>query len=187
MPVNIVSSRGCRSVGHGDAGNSAQGCRIFGGGHERCPIALVFMVSEQFVTPVLVERCFSWLPGWFLRPADFDHIVAMPTRALVVFLGSLLVFAGVVAPVVEELYFRGHLLPAVERYGLWAPVITVALFTLYHVESPWESPGRFLVVLPMTLVVWHKRSVAFGVAAHVALNTLSALALTLAVFAARVS
>lgn len=149
--------------------------------------ALVFMVSEQLVAPVLIDRFLSWLPAWFLNPAEFDHIVAMPTGPLLIFLGSLLVFAGVLAPVVEELYFRGHLLPAVERFGFWAPVITVALFTVYHFESPWENPGRFLVVLPMTFVVWHTRSVAFGVAAHVVLNTLSALALILAVFSARAS
>jgi membrane protease YdiL (CAAX protease family) len=87
--------------------------------------------------------------------------------------------------VVEELYFRGHLLPAVDRYGAWAPVLTVALFTLYHFESPWESPGRFLLVLPMAWVLWRKRSVRFGVVVHVALNTLSALGLTCAVLAAR--
>jgi uncharacterized protein len=63
----------------------------------------------------------------------------------------------------------------------------VALFTLYHFESPWENPARFLVVLPMASVVWARRSVRFGVVIHVLLNTLSALAVTVAVLAARSS
>lgn len=146
---------------------------------------MAFALSAQVVEPLLLERVFGWLPAWFTNPADFDEIVAMPLGPLLVFLGSLVVFAGVVAPVVEELYFRGHLLPAVHRYGAWAPVITVALFALYHFESPWENVGRFLVVLPMAWVVWRTRSVRFGVVIHAALNTLSALALTYAVFAAR--
>jgi uncharacterized protein len=146
---------------------------------------LVFALSESFVAPVLADRWFAWLPGWFLNPADFDELVAMPTALLLVFLGMLVVFAGVVAPLVEELYFRGHLLPAVDRYGAWAPVFTVALFTVYHFESPWENPARFLVVLPMAWVVWARRSVRFGVVIHVLLNTLSALAVTAAVLAAR--
>jgi uncharacterized protein len=147
--------------------------------------ALVFVLSEQLVAPTLVEGLRPWLPQWFLEPADFDDLVAMPTGLLLAFLGSLILFAGVVAPLVEELYFRGHLLPAVDRYGPWAPVLTVALFTLYHFESPWENPARFLVVLPMAWVVWRTRSVRFGIVVHVLLNTISALALTVAVFAAR--
>jgi uncharacterized protein len=115
---------------------------------------LVFALFESYVAPVLADRWFAWLPDWFLNPADFNGLVAMPTAPLLVFLGMLVVFAGVVAPVVEELYFRGHLLPAVERYGARAPVVTVALFTLYHFESPWENPARFLVVLPMAWAVW---------------------------------
>jgi uncharacterized protein len=82
-------------------------------------------------------------------------------------------------------YFRGHLMPALSRFGIWTPVIGVALFTLYHLESPWEGPARFLVVLPMAFAVWRTRSVSVGITVHVALNTLSAVALAVAVFAAR--
>jgi uncharacterized protein len=147
--------------------------------------AAVFSISANVVEPLLLERFFSWLPGWYVHPADFDGILAMPTLPLLVFLGSLLVFAGVVAPLVEELYFRGHLLPAVSRWGIWAPVVTVAMFTLYHLESPWQNPGRFLVVLPLAWVVWRTRSVRFGIIVHVLLNTISALGLTVAVLLAR--
>jgi uncharacterized protein len=147
--------------------------------------AVVFALSGSVLEPVLIERLFGWVPAWFVTPADFDSIVAMPTVPLLIFLGSLLVFAGVVAPLVEELYFRGHLLPAVRRWGMWAPVVTVALFTLYHLESPWQGPGRFLVVLPMAWVVWRTRSVRFGIVVHVLLNTISALGLTIAVLLAK--
>jgi membrane protease YdiL (CAAX protease family) len=61
----------------------------------------------------------------------------------------------------------------------------VALFTLYHFESPWEGPVRFAVVLPMAWAVWKLRSVRLGIVVHVALNTLSAIALALAVMGAR--
>ena len=37
----------------------------------------------------------------------------------------------------KELDFRGHLLPRLERYGRWAPVINTALFATYHLFSPW--------------------------------------------------
>jgi 2-oxoacid dehydrogenases acyltransferase (catalytic domain)/Type II CAAX prenyl endopeptidase Rce1-like len=38
-----------------------------------------------------------------------------------VFLVIALAFNGVAGPITEELYFRGHLLPRLERYGRWAP------------------------------------------------------------------
>jgi uncharacterized protein len=147
--------------------------------------AVVFGVADAWLTPRLVEGLSAALPRWFLAPVEVEELVAMPTGSLVAFLGALVLFAGIVAPVIEELYFRGHLLPAVQHWGPLAPVITVALFTLYHFESPWEGPGRFLVVLPMVLVVWRTRSVRFGIVVHVALNLLSALALTVAVIGMR--
>jgi uncharacterized protein len=147
--------------------------------------AVAFAVAEATGVSEMIQARLGWLPGWFLNPADFDDIVAMQTPQLVVFLASLLLLAGVVAPAVEELYYRGYLMPGLRRLGVLAPLLSVALFTLYHFESPWESPARFLVVLPMAYAVWMRRSVRLGIVVHVALNTLSALALTVAVIAAR--
>jgi AcrR family transcriptional regulator len=48
--------------------------------------------------------------------------------------------------VVEELYFRGYLLPRISRFGGWAPVINCCLFALYHFWQPFNLPsllGRF--------------------------------------------
>lgn len=61
-----------------------------------------------------------------------------------------LTFNGVVGPVVEELYFRGHLLPRIDRYGRWAPVLNTVLFSLYHFWTPWQNPAHILGILPMT-------------------------------------
>ena len=60
-----------------------------------------------------------------------------------------LAFNGVAGPITEELYFRGHLLPRLERYGRWAPVINTALFAIYHFFSPWRYPAIFLGFLPI--------------------------------------
>jgi uncharacterized protein len=143
--------------------------------------AVSFMLMETLIGPGLVEAVFGWLPAWFINPADFDAIVSMSTGRQVIFLGSLLLFAGIVAPIVEEIYFRGHLLPGIARFGIWAPIINVFLFTLYHFESPWEAPGRFVMVLPLVYLVWRTRSLRLGIIVHVLLNTLSALALIAAV------
>jgi uncharacterized protein len=147
--------------------------------------AIVFGAAEAAGVTDALRGAFSALPSWFLHPAEFDEIVAMATPQLVIFLASMVLVVGVLAPTVEELYFRGYLMPALGRFGAWAPVAGVALFTLYHFESPWEGPVRFAVVLPMAWAVWKLRSVRLGIVVHVALNTMSAVALTLAVLSAR--
>ncbi|HSJ26481.1 MAG TPA: CPBP family intramembrane glutamic endopeptidase [Longimicrobiales bacterium] len=147
--------------------------------------AVAFGMADALGAGEAIRGAFAGLPEWFLHPAGFDAIVAMQAPQLAVFLASMVLFVGVVAPVVEELYFRGYLMPALGRFGAWAPVFGVALFTLYHLESPWDGPVRFLVVLPMAFGVWRLRSVRLGIVVHVALNTLSALALIVAVLAAR--
>jgi hypothetical protein len=50
------------------------------------------------------------------------------------------VFNGLVGPITEELYFRGFLLPRIDRYGIWAPVLNTFLFSIYHVWTPWRWP-----------------------------------------------
>jgi uncharacterized protein len=146
---------------------------------------MVFGTAEALNAAAPLRAAFAALPDWFLDPASLEQLVAMGTPQLVLFMASMLVLVGVVAPAVEELYYRGNLMPGLGRFGAWAPVIGVALFTLYHFESPWEGPARFVVVLPMAYVVRALASVRLGVIVHVALNTLSAIALAVAVLAAR--
>lgn len=79
------------------------------------------------------------------------------------------VFAG---PMVEELYFRGYLLPRMTRYGRWAPLLNVTLFSLYHFWSPWSFLSRIAGVTPFAYAVWWKRNVYLGMAVHIALNAI---------------
>jgi membrane protease YdiL (CAAX protease family) len=77
--------------------------------------------------------------------------------------------------VVEELYFRGFLLPRLSRFGLWAPVINGVLFTLYHFFSPWAFVERVIMVIPMAWLVQRKRNIYITIIAHLLLNTLGIL------------
>ena len=81
-----------------------------------------------------------------------------------------------IAPILEELYFRGYLLPRMARIGIWGPVIHSVLFALYHVWSPWLAIGRALSVLPMVVVVQWKRNIYLGMAAHIIGNSIDAVA-----------
>jgi membrane protease YdiL (CAAX protease family) len=83
--------------------------------------------------------------------------------------------AGIAAPVAEELYFRGYLLPRISRLGVWAPLLGTVLFALYHFHSPWLALNRIVAVLPLTYVAYWKKNVIPGAIAHCLLNVLSTL------------
>lgn len=75
----------------------------------------------MLVTPIsafLEERFFTGLPAWlFLEERTQYEVYAK--NVLVAIFALQLVLTGVALPWVEELYFRGYLLPRLSRYGPW--------------------------------------------------------------------
>src|SRR4051812_6503259 len=58
---------------------------------------------------------------------------------------GMLVAVALLAPVVEELFFRGLLLPRMRAaFGKRDVVANGALFTLYHVHQPWSMPATLI-------------------------------------------
>jgi uncharacterized protein len=126
----------------------------------------VLMLADGVVARVL----FSWLPAWYLRPIDIDLVRNYSTGAWVATLAAYMVLNGFAGPVVEELYFRGWLLPRMARFGRWAPLINVTLFSLYHFWAPWQFLSRIAAVAPFAYAVWWRRNVYLGMAVHILLN-----------------
>jgi len=121
-----------------------------------------------------IGNFFSWLPDWFFFAEDFGRY---STGALLLTWSLGLVLNAFAGPVVEELYFRGYLLPRISRFATLAPVMNAVLFSLYHFFTPWQNVGRVLGLLPMVYAVWWKRDIRIGIAVHVLGNLFSMLAL----------
>lgn len=139
---------------------------------------LVFALLAPF-SELIKQTLFFWVPEWlnfgdYVQSQDSysGHIITL-TWILALF------WTSIAAPVVEELYFRGFLLPAINRYGNWAPLINTVLFALYHFWSLWLLPFRIIALLPMVYVVWIKRSVYIGILVHVLLNLIGDSILTI--------
>jgi membrane protease YdiL (CAAX protease family) len=116
---------------------------------------------------------FGWLPEWFVVPIPLGGLNDYSYAAWIVTLCAFLVLNGVIGPVVEELYFRGFLLPRMVRLGRWAPLVNATLFSIYHFWSPWQLLARIVGIGPMVYAVWWKRNIYLGMAVHCALNTLA--------------
>ena len=133
-----------------------------------------FGLSMAF-EPAIIDALFGWLPDWFVRPIDVDRIGDYSRNAWLATLGAYLILNGFVGPIVEELYFRGYLLPRMEWMGRWAPLVNISLFSLYHFWSPWQLLGRILGFGPTVYAVRWKENVYLGMIVHCSLNTLSVL------------
>jgi len=126
----------------------------------------------------LQAALFGWLPPW-LR-GDAVPGAPSPTHAMLrATLVANLVVDGVANPVVEELYFRGYLLPRLGVLGRAAPLANAALFALGHLWQPWNAPLIFAIVAVEAYAVRWRRSVLISILAHCTGNTIGAiLALT---------
>lgn len=113
---------------------------------------------------------FAWWPTELDSTGHFTDPDAYARPMLVAAWISGLITTTIVAPVVEELYFRGFLPPRLEHLGTWAPVVSTVLFAAYHVWSPWQVPVRIVASLPLFYATWRTRSVTLAMVVHVALN-----------------
>lgn len=134
-------------------------------------VAVLALVSPP-VDAWLIDNAFHWMPRFLIDPLDLTGYSAGTLRLT---LAAALALNGIAGPLVEELYFRGYLLPRLDRFGVWAPLLNAALFSLYHFFSPWQNPGRILALLPLVYAVWWKRDIRIGILAHVLLNTAAVL------------
>ncbi len=125
----------------------------------------------------LVKTVFSWLPTWFIYSDNSGT-----SKIILVVMVTVFGIANVSAAIVEELYFRGYLLPRLSRIKGWAPLVNTVLFALQHFLTPWQQPFIILGVLPQAYLVSKKRNIYLGILAHSILNLLSTILLIMSVF-----
>ncbi len=123
----------------------------------------------------LIQSLFTWLPAWSIPSLLPNSAAQSAQSALLVNFLVTLVLNGIVGPVVEELYFRGYLLPRIPVARLLAPLINVVLFSLYHFFSPWQNITRIVALMPLIYVVSWKRNLYLSILVHCLLNTLGVL------------
>lgn len=86
----------------------------------------------------------------------------------------LFVVVAVVAPIVEEIFFRGLILRSLERRMTtnWAIVVSAALFGAAHLE-PLQFPALFVFGLVAAVLATRSGRLGPGIWAHVAFNAVA--------------
>lgn len=137
---------------------------------------------HMLIEPQLIASLFGWLPEWFVSPIVVDRIRDYSSTAWIITIAAYFALNGFAGPIVEELYFRGYLLPRMERFGRAAALINTALFSLYHFWSPWQFFARILGFGPTIYAVRWKRNVYLGMVVHCTLNVIAVTIVTMLVF-----
>lgn len=135
----------------------------------------IFVVVAPPLDKVIIDSLFSWVPDWFFLFGSMDQLAQYSRSALVITAILNLVLNGIAGPVVEELYFRGYLLPRLSRLKGWAALMSVLLFSLYHFFTPWQNVIRIIALIPMVYAVWWKRNIYLGMIVHCVGNTFGAI------------
>jgi uncharacterized protein len=117
-----------------------------------------------------------WLPEWF-EMRDLSMLALYSRPALLATFALYLLLNGIAAPIIEEMYFRGYLMPHLARFGRWTPLVEVALFTVYHIWQPYYWITQFFSMLPVVAAVSWKRNIKLGIAVHMMLNLIGGLLL----------
>lgn len=132
---------------------------------------LVFVLGKP-MNSFFQTYFFSWMGNTFdisdylMNPQNFHKSILIITWVVGLFSTSLIV------PIFEEMYFRGYLLPRIDRFKILAPIIGAILFCLYHFFTPWMLPARIIAILPMIILVWKYKNIQIGIVCHVLLNLL---------------
>jgi membrane protease YdiL (CAAX protease family) len=136
--------------------------------------ALALLLSP--FADILIKTVFYWLPEWFVNT---DNIGT--SNIVLVVMVTIYGIANVSAAIVEELYFRGYLMPRLPLQKGWSPLANTILFALQHFLTPWQVPFIILGMLPQAYLVFKKRNLLLGILAHSILNLLSSFLLILSV------
>ena len=125
-------------------------------------------IPMRVVDTYLKDNLFSWLPS-----LDMGLGGTYSRSALIVTYALWFVFITVLGPLVEELYFRGYLLPRIK--GRFAFLLHSFLFAAYHTFTPWMILTRTLGFLPLIFAV-KKKNIYVGMISHILMNTIDLIA-----------
>ncbi len=143
--------------------------------HWNWPTTIGLYLVSGLLLSILLQALAHWLP--MPKNLPIDTFFRTPAEAW-----TLSIFSVTLAPLMEELYFRGFLYPVLKRgIGLIGAILITAVgFALLHGAQLMFSWGPvlviFLVGIVLTMVRAYKDSVAAGLIIHVAYNgTISVL------------
>lgn len=127
--------------------------------------ALLFSAPLQVLSRTL-------FPEWLVKLFDMTELLSR-MNFLPLEKGAFFLAAVCMAPVVEELLFRGVFFRALAPWNVrWAALISAGVFSAYHLD-PVGFLARFEIGLLLAWLFWRTRSLGACIGAHAANNLLA--------------
>jgi membrane protease YdiL (CAAX protease family) len=136
-------------------------------------VLLVLFLLTGPLTNYLETVVFAWVPDWFMQDTGLEGGYGAPAL-LVLNIASIFVFV-IAVPVVEEMYFRGFLLPRLAHLGTWSILINSFLFALYHFTTPWGLAFRTLMIVPLAYSAYRTKSILPAIIVHAIVNSVDVI------------
>lgn len=142
------------------------------------PLLLIFITTLLWATHNLLEIPSALLDKYLPAPSWFWEIFNKIFEGDFGWWGAFLKVA-VIAPVVEELIFRGLILQGFRKNynGFTAVVMSALLFALFHL-NPWQFPATFVLGLLLGWIMLRTNSIVLAILGHSINNFLVLLSIT---------
>ncbi len=127
---------------------------------------VLIILLDRFVSAALQTTLFGWMPvvDWGLG-GGYSRAVLIGSYALVA------VFSSLAEPIVEEVYFRGFLLPRMHYSGRWTTPLHSFLYALYHLWYPWRLVTLAISMTPLVFSVRRTKNIYLGMSVHALLDS----------------
>lgn len=122
-------------------------------------------------TSEFIRSLFNWIPSDKLL--DMGLSSEYSKSKLIITYGIFIFSVVLVLSTIEELYFRGYLLPRMPlKLKRWTELIHSGLFALYNTWTPWLFITRTIGGLALVYIVKRKENVYVGIISHCLLNSI---------------
>jgi len=133
--------------------------------------AFIVYGTTQPINEIITEKLLYWLPDWY-KVRDFE---GYSKNIIIVTLVLNFLLNGLLAPVLEEVYFRGYLMPRMKLSGFLVPLFIAVLFSVYHFWQPQIYLTLLIALLPMTYLTWKTQNLKLAIYTHCGLNLVGGL------------
>ncbi len=138
---------------------------------------LMLAILRPLENSFLIHSVFAFVPDYLYSTNFAAQLAAFPKWMIALTCIFNLILNGILAPIVEELYFRGYLMSRIDRFGNKAPLIINVLFSFYHLFTPWENLTRIVMFFPLHYSVWKNKNLYIGMLTHCLCNLFGAVSL----------
>ncbi len=135
---------------------------------------------ENHIFSVARSNLLSNLPIGF-DWTDYEYLKSFSKPIIIFTCVYYGIFNALIAPITEELFFRGYLTSHYKKQSSFTPILIAVLFSLYHFWLPFNNVFRILTFAPVAYVAYKKKNIYISICFHCLCNLFSVVSFVLEV------